>query len=207
MVAKGHMLRRLDLRAELAVGRHALDPGRVPEIAALISAQPHRAGRLIELMWDDEPGVASRAADVLERISHKPSRVLERILNEYKEALLGLLPDARFMKLRWNLAFVLPRLELTLVESRRVAETLYTWLEDRSSIVKTAALQGLADLTRHDPDSLPAVLDVLRIQGRSGTPAMRARSRHLIQRLDPTARPTRRRAAVKSHPATMGRRR
>ena len=119
-----------------------------------------------------------------------------RILNQYKEALLGLLPDARFIKLRWNLAFVLPRLALTLPEARRAAATLYTFLDDRSSIVKTAALQGLADLTRHDPDSLPAVLDLLRIQGRSGTPAMRARSRHLIKRLDPGALPSQRRAAA-----------
>jgi hypothetical protein len=187
------MPRGIDLRSELAIGRHALDRGRVPEIARLIAAQPRRAERVIELMWDDDPGIASRAADVLERISHNPSPALGRILDEYKEALLGLLPDAGFKKLRWNLAFVIPRLDLTLAEARRAAATLYTFLEDRSSIVKTAALQGLADLTRHDPGSLPAVLDLLRIHGRSGTPAMRARSRHLIQRLDPTARLSRRR--------------
>jgi len=186
------MPRKIDLRAELAIGPHAMHPGRVPEIAELICAQTRRAGRLIELLWDDDPGVASRAADVLERISHCPSPALSRVLAEYKEALLGLLPDARFPKLRWNLAFLIPRLDLTLTEARRAAATLYTFLEDRSSIVKTAALQGLADLTRHDPESVPAVLDLLRIQGLSGTPAMRARSRHLIQRLDPTARPTRR---------------
>jgi len=186
------MSRPLDLRVEFAIGRHALDPGRVPEIARLISLQPRRAGRVIELMWDDNPGIASRAADVLERVSAHPAPALMRILSQYKESLLGLLPDARFIKLRWNLAFVLPRLALTLPEARRTAATLYTFLDDRSSIVKTAALQGLADLTRHDPASVPAVLDLLRIHGRSGTPAMRARSRHLIQRLDPAARPSRR---------------
>jgi len=194
------MPRRVDLRAELAIGRHALDRGRVLEITPLIVRQPRRAERLIEFLWDDDPGVASRAADVLERVSAHPSPALMRILNQYKEALLGLLPDARFIKLRWNLAFVLPRLALTLPETRRAAATLYTFLDDRSSIVKTAALQGLADLTRHDPDLLPAVLDLLRIQGRSGTPAMRARSRHLIKRLDPGARPSRRRAAATPGP-------
>jgi hypothetical protein len=197
------MPRGIDLRSELAIGRHALDRGRVPEIARLIAAQPRRAERVIELMWDDDPGIASRAADVLERISHNPSPALGRILDEYKEALLGLLPDAGFKKLRWNLAFVIPRLDLTLAEARRAAATLYTFLEDRSSIVKTAALQGLADLTRHDPGSLPAVLDLLRIHGRSGTPAMRARSRHLIQRLDPTARLSHRRRIPNSTAATM----
>ena len=194
------MLRRLDLRAELAVGRHALDRGRVLEMAQLVAREPRRAGRLIELLWDDDAGVASRAADVLERVSAEPSPGLLRVLHPYKEALLGLLPDARFIKLRWNLAFVVPRLALTLPEARRAAATLYTFLDDRSSIVKTAALQGLADLTRHDPDSLPAVLDLLRIEGRSGTPAMRARSRHLLKRLDPGARPLRRRAAPTADP-------
>jgi HEAT repeat protein len=198
---------RIDLRAALAIGRHALHPGRVPEIAELISAEPRRAARLIELLWDDDPGVASRAADVLERISHHPSPSLSRVLAEYKEALLGLLPDARFPKLRWNLAFLIPRLALTLAEARRAAGTLYTFLGDRSSIVKTAALQGLADLTRHDPDSLPAVLDLLRLQGRSGTPAMRARSHHLIQRLYPAARSNRRcrNAAIPNMKETVAR--
>jgi len=191
---------RFDLRAELAIGPHAMHPGRVPEIAERVAAPPRRAERLIELLWDDDPGVASRAADVLERISRHPSRGLSRVLSDYKDALLGLLPDARFTKLRWNLAFVIPRLGLSLPEARRAAATLYTFLDDRSSIVKTAALHGLADLTRHDPESVPAVLDLLRIQGRSGTPAMRARSRHLIQRLDPTARPTRRRRAAADMP-------
>lgn len=197
------MPRRIDLRAELAIGRHPLDIGRVCLVAELISRQPRRAARLIELLWDDDPGVASRAADVLERVSAHLTPALMRILNEYKEALLGLLPDARWIKLRWNLAFVLPRLDLTLPEARRAAASLYSFLDDRSSIVKTAALQGLADLTRHDPASLPAVLDLLRIQGRSGTPAMRARSRHLIRRLDPAPRLTRGTGTARSLKATM----
>ena len=90
--------RAIDLRAQLAVGPHALHPGRVPEVAELIQNQPRRTERLIELLWDDDAGIASRAADVLERISRKPSPALGRILDEYKEALLGLLSDARFVK-------------------------------------------------------------------------------------------------------------
>lgn len=182
------MPKSLDLRAQLATGRHALDPARVPQVAALIKAQPRRAERLLELLWDDDPGIANRAADVLERITYEPSRALMRIVGEYKEALLGLLPDARFIKLRWNLAFCLPRLPLTVAEARRAALVLQSWLDDRSSIVKTASLQGLTDLTRHDPTLLPEVIDLLRIKGRSGTPAMRARSRHLLKRLDPESR-------------------
>jgi hypothetical protein len=46
------------------------------------------------------------------------------------------------------------------------------------------ALQGLVDLTRQNHASLPAVLDLLRIYGRSGTAAMRARSRLLLEQFE-----------------------
>jgi HEAT repeat protein len=175
---------RINLRDLLAPGKHALSLGRVPEAVALIQAQPRLATRLIELLWDDDPGVVQRAADVLVRILHNPSPALSRILANCKEALLGLLIEAKLKKLRWNLALTLGRLPLTVPDCRRAAAALVAYLDDPSSIVKTAALQGLADLTRHDPSQLPAALDLLRIHGRSGTPAMRARSRILLAQLE-----------------------
>jgi HEAT repeat protein len=77
------------------------------------------------------------------------------------------------------------RMLLSVPEAQRAARALQSYLEDRSSIVKTAAMQGLADLTRHDPTLLPEVLDQLRILSRSGTPAMRARGRILLKRMEP----------------------
>jgi hypothetical protein len=174
----------IDVRSLLAPGKHALSLGRVPEVVALIEAQPRLATRLIQLLWDNDSGIAQRAADVLERVSRKPSPSLSRILADSKDALLGLLTEAQLKKLRWNLALTLGRLPLTLPDCRRTAAAFQTYLDDPSSIVKTAALQGLADLTRHDPSQLPAVIDLLRIHGRSGTPAMRARSRILLIKLE-----------------------
>jgi hypothetical protein len=109
---------------------------------------------------------------------------LKTAVARYKVELIGLLSDATFPKVRWNLALTLPRLELTVPECRRIAAALKTWLDDSSSIVKTAALNGLAELTRQDSDSLPEVVDLLRLKGRSGTPAMRARSRILLNKLE-----------------------
>jgi hypothetical protein len=43
---------------------------------------------------------------------------------------------------------------------------------------------GLRNLPRHDPALLPEVLDLLRILSRSGTPAMRARGRILLKKLE-----------------------
>ena len=156
------MAAKMDLRAALSVGRNALDRGRVCEIAEWTRSRPRRVEALIELLWDDDAGVASRAADVLERTTHQPTPALLRAVSEYKEAMLGLLADARFPKLRWNLALTLPRLVLTVPECRRMAAVMEAWLGlgldaglgDRSSIVKTAALHGLAGLTRYDLASL-----------------------------------------------------
>lgn len=178
------MAARVDLRAELAFGRNAFHPGRVCEVVEWIADAPRRVPALIELMWDDDAGVAGRAADVLERITRDPSPALRRAVESYKEEIIGLLPDARFAKLRWNLALTIPRLALTVPECRRVAAVLRGWLDDPSSIIKTAALHAMADLTRQDPACLPEVLDLLRMCGRSGTPAMRARSRILLKALD-----------------------
>jgi HEAT repeat protein len=191
------MTRRVDLRGELSVGRHALSVGRVPQTAEWISGVPRRVPGLIELMWDDDPGVANRAADVLERITRRPSTALKCAVADHKEALLGLLAEAEEKKLRWNLAFSVPRITLTIPECRRAAAALYAYLDDPSSIVKTAALHGLADLTRQNPESLPEVIDLLRVAGRSGTPAMRARSRILLKRLENPQR--KRRAQTSLH--------
>ncbi len=175
---------KLDLRAELAIGRNAFHPGRVCEVVEWVRDAPRRVPALIELMWDDDAGVAGRAADVLERIMRDPSPAVRRAVEGFKEEIIGLLSDARFAKLRWNLALTLPRLTLNVPECRRIAAVLQTWLEDPSSIVKTTALHALADLTRQNPESQPEVLDLLRMAGRSGTPAMRARSRILLKALE-----------------------
>jgi hypothetical protein len=55
------------------------------------------------------------------------------------------------------------------------------YLEDRSSIVRTFALQGLADLVREEPSLRPRVVEILREAARNGTPAMKARSRKLLR--------------------------
>jgi len=167
------------IRDLLAEGK-PLARGRVCEVAALVLTQPRKANLLIECLWDEDPGVANRAADALERASyHLPS-----ILESWKAPLLGLLAEATYNKLRWNLALIVPRLALTVPECQRAAATLHTYLEDKSSIVKTCSMQGLAGLTRQDASLRPMVLDLLRVLSRSGTPAMRARGRILLRQLE-----------------------
>jgi hypothetical protein len=79
---------------------------------------------------------------------------------------------------------MIPRLLLTTRQRQVAMSCLRRYLEDRSSIVKTFALQGLADLAQGDPRIKPRVMEILREATRNGTPAMKARGRKLLLRLD-----------------------
>jgi hypothetical protein len=179
------------IRRMLALGGR-LDVGRVWEVVELIEGRPGSLEQLVECLWDDNPAIANRAADALERVTRdRPAQA-----QCWKEPLLGLIAETVEKKVRWNLALVIPRLKLTVPECRRVAEVLRSYLDDPSSIVKTAALHGMADLTRQDPGSLTGVLDLLRIAGRSGTPAMRARSRILLKELECSRQKLQKRSSI-----------
>jgi len=67
-----------------------------------------------------------------------------------------------------------------------VMSSLREYLLASSSIVKTFALEGMADLAREDPATRDAVMETLREAARKGTPAMRARSRNLLRQLEAT---------------------
>ena len=138
-----------------------------------------RFDELMACLRDDDPCVAMRAADVAEKIT----RGRPDWLQPYKEQLLTLLADAAQIEVRWHLALMLPRLRLTLAERHGAAEILQMYLHDRSSIVKTCAMQGLADLARQDGSLKHLVLDILHSLTRTGTPAMRARGRILLKQL------------------------
>ncbi len=153
--------------------------GRAGEVADLLSSHPEDFPILIGLLWDPDPIVCMRAADTAEKVS----RDNHRLLHPWKRELLGLLTEAVQQELRWHLALMIPRLNLTAAERRRAAPSLEEYLNDRSSIVKTLAMQGLADLAAQDAKLRPEIVDKVATLTRTGTPAMRARGRKLLASL------------------------
>ncbi len=151
--------------------------GRANEVARLVLKEPRRFRELINCLWDENPVVRMRAADAAEKVSAKKPRLLDR----HKSELLGLLAEAEQIELRWHLAAMVPRLRLTPAERQRAAAALQRYLEDRSSIVKTFALQALTDLAQNDATLHPKVKHLLEEAVQSGTPAMRARARKLLK--------------------------
>jgi hypothetical protein len=168
----------------MLVGGDRRSIGRADEVADLVGRQPKQVPQLIECLWDADALVRMRAADAAEKLSRDKAVLLQR----FKAPLLGLLANLTKetqQEVRWHLAVILPRLQLTRSECRRVSEILRQYLEDRSSIVRTCAMQGLADLISQDASLRPMVLELLRSLSRTGTPAMRARGRILLRRLEP----------------------
>ncbi len=150
--------------------------GNSNRVAALVLRQPERFAELIECLWHADPVVRMRAADAAEKVSVKRPELLA----PFKPDLFALAEQTSQAELRWHLAQMIPRLHFASQERERAAAILRGFLGDRSSIVKTSAIQALADLARGIPGMETDVLALLERTCRTGTPAMKARSRRLL---------------------------
>jgi len=153
--------------------------GRSDEVAAMVSTNLRLFPRLIEGLWSEDPLVRMRAADAAEKVTRKNPEMLR----PYEKELLGLMAETAEPELRWHLAVMVPRLKLSDMERQVATSLLKGYLQDRSSLVRTFALQGLADLAQGDGSIRSEVIEILRAATRQGTPAMKARSRKLLGHL------------------------
>jgi hypothetical protein len=154
--------------------------GRSDQVAAIVSSDLGRFPDLLAGLWSADPLVRMRAADATEKITRRH----RELLHPYKKELLRLMTETQQQELRWHLAVMIPRLMLSAKERQGAIGSLNSYLEDRSSMVKTFALQGLTDLAHNDPGIRPEVIETLREAARNGTPAMKARSRKLLFQLE-----------------------
>ena len=171
-------MRRQDIAAMLKGGdRRSI--GRSQQVVKLVSRQPEGFPELLKCLWDEDPVIRMRAADAAEKVT----LTHPELLNPHKQELLGLLDEAQQIELRWHLALMLPRVTLSAQERARAAASLQRYLEDRSSMVKTFALQGLADFARQDARLLETAKRAVEESLKTGTAAMKARARKLLKEL------------------------
>ncbi len=150
--------------------------GEANRVAALVLRQPKRMAELIQCLWNEDPIVRMRAADAAEKVSAKKPA----LLGAFKAELFTLIDESTQAEVRWHLAVMIPRLLLDPQERERAIAALSLFFDDRSSLVKTAAIQGLAELSRGNPELEGDMVDLLERTCRTGTPAMKARSRILL---------------------------
>ena len=154
--------------------------GRSNEVVADVLADPSLFDLIFDAIASDDPLIAMRAADAVEKVTARRPE----LLRPHKRRLLTELAAIPQQEVRWHVAQMLPRLSLSARERRQAAGIVESYLDDRSGIVRTCAMQALADLARttrssgREPCLSSAGLT------RDGTPAMRARGRKLLQMLE-----------------------
>ncbi|HUK54584.1 MAG TPA: hypothetical protein VL099_14955 [Candidatus Binatia bacterium] len=153
--------------------------GKSNRVVALVMRRPRTLVELMLCLWNRDPLVRMRAADAAEKIS----ALRPGCLAPFKAELLGLAGEAIQPELRWHLARMLPRLPLNAPERDRAAARLREFLSDRSSIVRTMALQGLFELALGHPAREEEIGRLLETHSRVGSPAVKARSRLLLKQL------------------------
>ncbi|HXV42386.1 MAG TPA: hypothetical protein VEC96_04950 [Anaerolineae bacterium] len=153
--------------------------GRVDEVVADVLANPDLFGTLFEGMLSDDPLIRMRSADAVEKIT----ALHPEYLQPYKNQLIEQVANIDQQEVRWHVAQMLPRLELSEAERARSVEILMDYLNDKSKIVKTFAMQALADLAEREAKLRPQVIKLLAELTQTGSPAMKSRGRKLLNRL------------------------
>ena len=153
--------------------------GQTNEIVVEVLNNPRVFPQLIAALTSDDEVLRMRAADAIEKITAERPDLLQR----FKKKFLAVANRTDQQEVRWHAAQILPRLKLTTIERAAVVEILFDYLRDKSSIVKTFAMQALADLAAHDPQLQSKIRPLLEELTRIGTPAMRARGRKLLHQL------------------------
>lgn len=153
--------------------------GRSNQVVAIIRRQPELFSALIDGMHHADELVRMRAADAAEKLTVTNPQWLQ----PFKVQLMTLAANTTQQELRWHLAQMLPRLDLSTKDRKLVVTLLLGYLEDESRIVKTFTMQGLVDLARQDPTLANSIRPLISSLTRTGSPSMKSRGRKLLLQL------------------------
>ena len=153
--------------------------GRTDEVVQEVLNTPTLFDELFNGMRHDDPHVRMRAADAVEKITAKHPEWL----GPYKSEIIRKIARLEQQEVRWHVAQMIPRLELTEAEREKVFEILLIFLKDKSNIVKTFSMQALADLAEQDKRLCARVVPIIEELSRTGSPAVKSRGGKLLSKL------------------------
>lgn len=156
--------------------------GRADELVALVLEEPALFHQVVRGMTADDLLVRMRAADIVEKVTIEHTEYLK----PYKEYLLYKVAVIDQQEVRWHMAQIFPRLDLTADERKFAIDILLGYLDDNSSIVKVFSMEALAVFAERDDSNRPWITELLVELTMSGTPAMRSRGKQLLERLKTT---------------------
>jgi len=153
--------------------------GRVSTVVAAVQKRPALFKDLVSGLFDDNPAVRMRAADAMEKISSDDPQLLQ----PYKKQLIRLAQRTQQQDMRWHLAQMLPRLQLTAKETAAVTDIFFDFLNDRSKIVVTFAMQALTDFALIKGQASDRLIRAMENLTQTGSPAIQSRGKKLLPKL------------------------
>lgn len=152
--------------------------GKVNFVVNKVLKEPSLFDALFNGLFNEDDVVRMRAADAIEKIS----KTNPEILKPYKRKFIYEISQIEQQEVRWHLAQIFPRLNMTDKEKKEVINILKNYLNDKSKIVKTFAMQALTDFAEQDENLKKWVICLLKDTIEKGSPAMQSRAKKLLGR-------------------------
>ena len=153
--------------------------GKAGQVVERILETPALLADVVQGLTQADPVVRMRCADVAEKVSV----VHPEWLRQHKQALLSYASRVQEKEVRWHMAQMLPRLELSPDERRKAIALLFTYLADTSQIVQTLSMQALFDMSECDSKLRRRVVPILEEAVANGGGATRSRAKKLLKKM------------------------
>ena len=170
--------KRLNVRERLQGGDRR-ELGNADAVASDVLRYPERFAELFEAIMDADPVIRMRAADAAEKVT----RGRPDLLVPFRKRLIDEAGTIAQQEVRRRVAQMLPRVKLNAKERAKAVALLESFLQDRSAIVVTSALQSLTDFANDDAILRERMILRLERLVSEGEPAIQERSRKMLARL------------------------
>ncbi len=158
--------------------------GRANEVARRTADNPGFFKFVFRGLYDPDPVVRMRAADVIEKVTRDRPALLAGFSGE----IIALLARTEQQEVCWHLAQIAPRLDLKKSQEERIVAALKKLLSHKSKIVRVSAMDALASFGKRNAALLEEVTAIIKAQMENGSPAVISRGRKLLKRLEKNAK-------------------
>jgi len=154
--------------------------GQANEVAQDIGDNPALFKSVFSGLFDNDPTVRMRSADVIEKATKNEFL----LLSGYTSKVISILATAEQQEVCWHMAQIAPRLECTESEENEIIEILKRYLSHKSKIVRVSAMESLVIFAEKNNAIMKEVVAIIKVQMKTGSPAVQSRGRKLLHRIN-----------------------
>jgi hypothetical protein len=154
--------------------------GRADEVVKQIGNDQRIFDEVFQGIFDDDPIIRMRSADVVEKVSQK----YPFLLKKHKTNILNHLDNFKQQEVKWHIGLMISRLEFTKTESEKVFAVLSNWIvSDKSKIVRVNTMQALADISIKNFNLKKKTITLIKKQIGTRIPSLMSRGIKLLNQL------------------------